>query len=91
LAAGAAVIAALIARLVGNRAALGLARYGAVALAVLLFLAALRRPAERAGRLAERLDQMEKAHDVQRRMLEAASDRPRDRHELAQRMRDGQF
>jgi hypothetical protein len=36
-----------------------------VALAVLLFLAALRRPAERTGRLAERLDHMEKAHDAQ--------------------------
>ena len=85
------MIAALMARLAGSRAALGLARYGAVVLAVLLFLAALRRPAERAGRLAERLDQMEKAHDVQRRMLEAASDRPRDRGELARRMRDGRF
>jgi hypothetical protein len=85
------MIAALIAWLAGSRAALGLARYAAMALAIVLFLAALRRPAERAGRLAERLDQMEKAHDAQRRMLEAAANRPRDRGELAQRMRDGRF
>jgi len=62
---GAAVIAALIARLAGSHAALGLARFGAVALAVLLFLAALRRPAGRVGRLAERLDRIDKANDAQ--------------------------
>jgi hypothetical protein len=47
------------------------------ALAILLFLLALRRSGERAGRLAERLETMEKANDVQRRMLEAAARRPR--------------
>ena len=71
-----------------TRAAL---RYGAIMLAVLLFLLALRRSGERTGRLAERLETMEKANDVQRRMLEAAARRPRDRNELAERMRDGQF
>jgi len=45
-----------------TRAAL---RYGAIALAVLLFLLALRRSGERAGRLAERLETSEKIHDVQ--------------------------
>lgn len=65
--------------------------YGAIALATLLFLVALRRSGERAGRLAERLETMEKANDVQRRMLEAAARRPRDHHELAERMRDGSF
>jgi len=71
-----------------GRAAL---RYGAIALAVLLFLFALRRSGERTGRLAERLETTEKANDVQRRMLEAASRRPRNRDELAERLRDGRF
>ena len=66
-------------------------RYGAVVLAVLLFLLSLRRNGERAGRLAERLETTENANDVQRRMLEAAARRPRDRNELAERLRDGQF
>jgi hypothetical protein len=85
------VIGALLARLIASPTALTAARWGAVALAVLLFLLALRRSAEKAGRLAERLDQTEKANDAQRRMLEAAADRPRYRGELAQRMRDGEF
>lgn len=66
-------------------------RYGAIVLAVLLFLFALRRSGERAGRLAERLQTTEKANDVQRQMLEAAGRRPRDRDELAGRLRDGRF
>jgi predicted nucleic acid-binding protein len=71
-----------------GRAAL---RYGAIALAVLLFLLARRRSGERAGRLAERLETMEKTHDAQRRMLEAAARRPRSRDDLAQRLRHGRF
>lgn len=66
-------------------------RYGAIALAVLLFLLLLRRSGERAGRLAERLETTEKANDVQRRMLEAAARRPRSRDDLAERLRDGRF
>lgn len=66
-------------------------RYGAIALAVLLFLLALRHSGERAGRLAERLETSEKTNDVQRRMLYAAARRPRDRDELADRLRDGRF
>ncbi|MFI0397077.1 hypothetical protein [Paracoccus jiaweipingae] len=66
-------------------------RYGAIALAVLLFLVLLRRSGERAGRLAERLETTEKANDVQRRMLEAAARRPRSRDDLAERLRDGRF
>mgnify|MGYP007125046044 CR=1 FL=1 len=66
-------------------------RYGAIALTVLLFLLSLRRYGERTGRLAERLETAEKSHDAQRRMLEAAARRPRDRDELAQRLRDGRF
>jgi hypothetical protein len=56
-----------------------------------LYLPALRRSGERAGRLAERLESMEKTHDAQRRMLEAAVRRPRSRGDLAERLRDGQF
>jgi len=66
-------------------------RYGAIAVAVLLFLLALRRSGERAGRLAERLETTEKVNDVHRQMLDAATRRPRDRDELADRLRDGQF
>lgn len=71
-----------------TRAAL---RYGAIVLAVLLFLLSLRRSGERAGRLAERLETTEKANNVQRQMLEAAARRPRDRDDLVDRLRDGEF
>ncbi|MFP1646776.1 hypothetical protein [Pontitalea aquivivens] len=66
-------------------------RYGVIALAILLFLLALRRSGERAGRLAERLETMERTHAIQRRMLEAAARRPRSRDDLAERLRDGGF
>ncbi len=66
-------------------------RYCAIALAVLLFLLALRRSGERAGRLAEQVETMEKMHDIQRRMLEAAARRPRSRDDLVERLRDGHF
>jgi hypothetical protein len=72
----------------GVRAAL---RYGALALAVLMFLFSLRRSGERAGRLVERLEATEKVDEIQRRMLEAAARRARDRDDLADRMRDGRF
>ena len=66
-------------------------RYGAMPFAILLFLLTLRRSGERAGRIAERLETREKANEVQRRMLEAAARRPRDRGELVDRLRDGRF
>ncbi|MCR9148151.1 MAG: hypothetical protein NXH74_13290 [Rhodobacteraceae bacterium] len=66
-------------------------RCGAIALAILLFLLALRRSGERVGRLTEQLETMEKTNEVQRRMLEAAASRPRDRDELVDRLRDGRF
>jgi len=71
--------------------ALRLARWGAVALAILLFLLSIRRAGERAGRMAEHIEAMEATIDIQRRMLDAAARRPRTRDELARRLRDGRF
>lgn len=70
-----------------RKLAIGIALIGAV----LLFLINLRRAGETAGRHAERLQQMERQNDMQRRMLEASSNRPRDRNDLADRLRDGWF
>ncbi len=78
---------ALMASRWARRLAIGIALIGAV----LLFLLNLRRAGETAGRSAERLNQMERLNDILRRMLEAASTRPRDRDELADRLRDGRF
>ncbi len=61
------------------------------ALTIALFLLNLRSAGERAGRLAERLSTSEKTHEIQRKMLDAASRRPVDRDALAQRMRNGRF
>jgi len=85
------VIGWLVAALAGSALARKALRYSAAALAILLFLLALRRSGERAGRLAEQLETMERAHDAQRRMLEAAARRPRSRDDLAERLRDGLF
>ena len=85
------MIAGLLTRIATCPWMLAALRYGAIALAVLLFLLSLRRSGERVGRLAEHLETTEKANDVQRRMLEAAARRPRDRDELADRLRDGRF
>ena len=65
--------------------------YAIIALTIILFLLNLRRAGERTGRLAERLKSTEKANEIQRQMLDAASRRPRDRDDLAQRLRDGRF
>jgi len=85
------VIAELLTGIAASQWIQAALRYGAIALAVLMFLLALRRSGERAGRLAERLESTEKTNDVQRRMLEAAARRPRARDELAERLRDGRF
>ena len=82
---------ALIACFSGSRFALAAGKWTAIALTISLFLLSLRRSAERAGRLAERLENTEKANEIQRQMLEAASRRPRNRDELAERLRDGEF
>jgi hypothetical protein len=47
--------------------------------------------ARKAGRNAERVEQIRRTMEVQRDQLEAASRRPRDRRELARRMRSGKF
>ena len=47
--------------------------------------------ARQAGRNAERVERMRKTIEVQHDQLDAASRRPRDRDELAGRMRDGSF
>jgi hypothetical protein len=66
-------------------------RYGAIALTMFLFLLSIRRAGERVGRIAERLETTEKANEIQRRMLETAARRPRNRSELVDRLRDGGF
>ena len=85
------MIAALAAGVFARPWARTALRWGAVALAILLFLLSLRRTGERAGRMAERLETMENTDAVHRRMLEAAARRPRSRDELARRLRDGRF
>ncbi|MEQ5795219.1 hypothetical protein LZ686_11205 [Paracoccus sp. NFXS7] len=85
------MIGGLLATLAGSAWARTALRYGVTALAILLFLLSLRRSGERTGRLAEQLETMEKTHDAQRRMLEAAARRPRSRDDLAERLRDGRF
>ncbi len=62
-----------------------------VTFTIALFLLNLRRAGERAGRLAERLSTLDNTHEIQRKMLDAASRRPADRDALAQRLRDGRF
>jgi len=85
----------MIATLLGGIAASPLVRsairYAAIALTIVLFLLSIRRVGERVGRMAERLEGKERANEIQRRMLEAAARRPRDRDELVDRLRDGGF
>lgn len=47
--------------------------------------------ARQAGRNAERVERMKTTIKVQHAQLEAATRRPRDRHDLARRLRDGSF
>lgn len=56
-----------------------------------LFLLNLRRAGERAGRLAERLQQSETTHAIHSQMLDAASRRPADRDALVERLHNGQL
>ena len=57
------MIGGLLAGIAGSAWVRAALRYGLTALAILLFLLSLRRSGERAGRLAERLESMEKAND----------------------------
>ena len=81
------LLAEILARPWARRAA----GYALVTLTITLYILNIRRTAERAGRAAERLDHLERAHAVQRRMLEAANRRPRDRDDLLDRLREGGF
>ena len=59
--------------------------------AIIGAVAAILLGARQAGRNAERVERMRRTIEVQREQLDAASRRPRDRVELARRMRDGSF
>ena len=84
---GADVLAGLLARPWLQRAtAIVLA-----ALTITLFILNLRRAGERAGRAAGRLERLERHHAIQRQMLEAAAQRPRNRDDLLERLRNGGF
>jgi hypothetical protein len=85
------VIAGLLARLGAGRVGRAALHATLLAAAVLLLLLACRRSGERFGRLLNQLEASEKTNDVQQDMLEAAARRPRDRDELAERLRDGRF
>jgi hypothetical protein len=85
------MIASLLGGIVATLWARAALRYGAIAVAVALFLLSARRTGERAGRIAERLEVAEKTNETQRGMLEAAARRPRNRDELVDRLRDGRF
>ena len=61
------------------------------AFTIVLFLLNLRRAGESAGRLGERLQVLERTHEIQRQMLDVASRRPADRDALADRLRQGRF
>ena len=68
-----------------------MAAYALVALTLTLFIVNLRRTAERAGHAAERFEQLERTHAIQRQMLDAVSRRSRDRDDLVERLREGGF
>jgi hypothetical protein len=83
--------ASLLAGILSRPWARRVAAIALVALTIALFILNLRRQGERAGRAAERLDQLERSNAVQRQMLEAAGRRPRSRDDLVERLRRGEF
>lgn len=85
------MIATIFGWIVSRPSARAALRYGSMAFAIVLFLLSIRRSGEHVGWIAERLETTEKANEIQRRMLEAAARRPRDRDELVYRLRDGEF
>ena len=68
-----------------------MAAYALVALTIALFIVNLRRTAERAGRVAERFEHLERTDAIHRQMLDAAARRPRSRDDLLDRLREGGF
>lgn len=85
------MIASFLGRIAASQWVQTALRYGAIALTIVLFLLSIRRSGERVGRIAERLETTEKTNEIQRRMLEAAARRPRNRNELVDRLRNGGF
>jgi hypothetical protein len=85
------VIARILAVVSGSGLLRSALRLGLAVAAVLLLLLACRRSGERLGRLLEQRETLERSHDVQREMLEAAARRPRDRGDLAERLWDGRL
>ena len=83
--------ASLIAGLLARPWARQVAALALALLTIALFMLNLRRQGERAGRTAERLDQLERTHAIHRQMLDAASRRPRNRDDLLERLRSGEF
>ena len=81
------LVAGLLARPWTRRAA----AIAIAALTITLFIVNLRRTAERAGRAAERLEQLERTNAIHRQMLDAAARRPRSRDDLLDRLRGGEF
>ncbi|WP_296644945.1 hypothetical protein [Roseinatronobacter sp.] len=81
----------LVGRLLARPWARRAAGFALVMLTVILLVLDLRRTGERAGRAAERLDQLERINAIQRRMLDAAARRPRSRDDLLDRLRGGEF
>jgi hypothetical protein len=81
----------LLARVIAQPWARRAAGYALMALTVTLFILNLRRTAERTGRAAERLENMERTYAIHRQMLDAAARRPRDRNDLLERLREGGF
>ena len=83
--------ASLVVGLLARPWARRVAAIALVALTIALFILNLRRSGERAGRAAERLDQLERINAIQRQMLDAAAGRPRSRDDLLERLRGGEF
>jgi len=67
------------------------ASFALAALTITLFILNLRRTAERAGRAAERLENLERHDAIHHQMLDAAARRPRNRDDLVERLRQGGF
>jgi hypothetical protein len=67
------------------------AAFALATLTIILFLLNLRRAGERAGRATERLETPERTNAIQRHMLDAAAQRPRNRDDLLDRLRGGGF